>query len=273
MSYILEALKKAEQERQLGQVPRLTHSHHTPLFQGAAETLPLQRAAGWLLGSLLIISIVAASLGHWFAQQWQPTPQISTTFSNEHTQPSTTTAPINAIAAADKTQHTTNPPATLTLPTVSPLAQQQSPATGPILTKTTLAEQSKPLPKPEPAQTLTPAPEPKATSKAELKTAEPLPRVIKPSPMPTQPPTVPNIAEHTVILLHELPPNIQQRLLPLKINVHVYATEPAQRFVLINGQRYREGMQLIDKPIKLLQIRPDDIILSYQTWHIRLNPL
>jgi general secretion pathway protein B len=45
--------------------------------------------------------------------------------------------------------------------------------------------------------------------------------------------------------------------------VHVYATQPAERFVYINMRKYREGATLAEGPV-LERIRRDGVVLNYQ---------
>jgi general secretion pathway protein B len=54
----------------------------------------------------------------------------------------------------------------------------------------------------------------------------------------------------------------QQALPDLHLDVHVYATKPAERFVYINMRKYREGSTLEEGPI-LERIRRDGVILNF----------
>jgi general secretion pathway protein B len=54
-----------------------------------------------------------------------------------------------------------------------------------------------------------------------------------------------------------------QALPELHLDVHVYATKPADRFVYINMRKYHEGAALQEGPI-LERIRRDGVVLSYQ---------
>jgi general secretion pathway protein B len=49
----------------------------------------------------------------------------------------------------------------------------------------------------------------------------------------------------------------------LKLDVHVYANLPAERFVLVNLQKYREGETLREGPV-LEEITPQGVILSFR---------
>lgn len=63
--------------------------------------------------------------------------------------------------------------------------------------------------------------------------------------------------------LDTLPLAFQQSLPPLHLDVHGYATNPADRFVVINMQRYRKGDSLKAGP-KVIAIVPDGVILEYK---------
>jgi general secretion pathway protein B len=52
-------------------------------------------------------------------------------------------------------------------------------------------------------------------------------------------------------------------LAPLRIDMHVYSPQPAERFVFINMNKYREGESLREGPA-LTTITPDGVILDYQ---------
>ena len=54
-----------------------------------------------------------------------------------------------------------------------------------------------------------------------------------------------------------------QALPELHLDVHVFATNPADRFVYINMRKYREGAALQEGPI-LERIRRDGVVLNFQ---------
>jgi general secretion pathway protein B len=54
-----------------------------------------------------------------------------------------------------------------------------------------------------------------------------------------------------------------QKLPELHLDVHVYATKPAERFVYINMRKYHEGATLQEGPT-LERIRRDGVVLNYQ---------
>lgn len=55
----------------------------------------------------------------------------------------------------------------------------------------------------------------------------------------------------------------QAALPDLHLDVHVYATRPAERFVYINMRKYREGATLAEGPV-LERIRRDGVILDFR---------
>jgi general secretion pathway protein B len=54
-----------------------------------------------------------------------------------------------------------------------------------------------------------------------------------------------------------------QALPELHLDVHVFATRPAERFVYVNMRKYHEGATLQEGPT-IERIRRDGVILSYQ---------
>ena len=62
-------------------------------------------------------------------------------------------------------------------------------------------------------------------------------------------------------LIHELSWGFRSQLPPLALNVHMYSDDPAQRFVLINMQRYNEGDVMEDSGIEIVQVIPEGVAL------------
>ena len=56
----------------------------------------------------------------------------------------------------------------------------------------------------------------------------------------------------------------------LRLDVHVFATQPAERFVLINMKKYHQGQQLQEGP-RLDEITADGVILSLRGEKFRLQ--
>ena len=56
----------------------------------------------------------------------------------------------------------------------------------------------------------------------------------------------------------------------LHIDMHVYAKQPADRFVFINSHKYVEGQTLAEGP-QLEEITPDGVVLFYKGQQLRLQ--
>jgi general secretion pathway protein B len=61
----------------------------------------------------------------------------------------------------------------------------------------------------------------------------------------------------------QLSPQATAGLPPLNLDLHVYTTDSASRFVMIGGHRYREGDALDSGPL-VEQITPDGVVLNYR---------
>jgi len=70
-------------------------------------------------------------------------------------------------------------------------------------------------------------------------------------------------ASATVPYWRQLPVEVQRRLPEIQFTLHVYAQDPAQRMVKVNGRIAREG-QYVGTSLRLDQIVPDGVILSFE---------
>jgi hypothetical protein len=237
MSFILDALKKSEIERQRQTVPGL-------MDPGAAA--PRARFPLWALGlgTLLGVNLVVLCLFLLRGGLGATTP------------PPRAAAPLRgSIAAVRAAAQATQPAAPVatapTLPT-SPAsgadtADHFSPMDGagtyapeiPLTAADADVEESgEAAPKAAPRRS-----EPTLHAPVSRTTAEPPDEVL------------PSISELNLTGAEALP--------ELHLDVHVYATNPADRFVYINMHKYREGSQLQEGPM-LESIRRDGVVLNSQ---------
>jgi len=61
----------------------------------------------------------------------------------------------------------------------------------------------------------------------------------------------------------ELPFSVRKALPELRLSMHVYASDPAQRFVVLNDSRIGEGDKTTDD-VFVREIRPDGVVLEFQ---------
>lgn len=74
-----------------------------------------------------------------------------------------------------------------------------------------------------------------------------------------------------VALLEEMDPSVQGSLTPLSLDVHVYGENVQDRFVLINQKKYRTGEWTANGAM-IEAIRADGVVLVYQENRFRLVP-
>ncbi|TVQ44303.1 MAG: hypothetical protein EA371_13710 [Gammaproteobacteria bacterium] len=82
------------------------------------------------------------------------------------------------------------------------------------------------------------------------------------SPAPTTTATPPADTASDLPSLDELISRGELNLPGLHMDLHVYATDPAQRFVFINGRRLRHGDELAGG-VRIVEILADGVILQY----------
>lgn len=219
MSYILQALKKAEQERELGQVPGIGTGQ---------EQVGQSAGRRWLLLLLLALLANAVVLAVVFWPESAP-QNVARPELPADTQPS----PMSPAPA----------PAVVEAP-ASPAVVQSAP-----VTRTPAPVKLRPLP-----------PLPESTAAAEVKIPRAKPAPVAPQAVNNNLPIWPQVSSHL----------FQQINSGLHLDVHVYSDVPAERFVLINMQKYNEGQQLQEGPT-VDEITPEDVILLFRGQRFRVQ--
>lgn len=227
MSVILDALRKSEAERQRGRAPGL-------FVEQVAPPSRRRRRPAWIfvLPALLAAGIVAG----WFLR-----PQTNG--------PTVAAVPVNL------------PPADTAMPvpelptTAAALPARPVPAAGDSLVPPPqLLPPEPPLPAP-----VSTAPAAAAPVPAPIASAPPAPEA-PPAPLPVEP-TAALSVEPQLPRLADLPAAERATLPPLKLSMHVFADEPAQRFVILDGRRQGEGASPADGVV-IEEIRRDGVLLS-----------
>ncbi len=216
MSFILDALKKSETERQRQSVPGLMDARPSP----RRGRLPIwAMALGVLLGiNLLVLTYVLTRKNATTAQAARPADAVprpeaaAASAVPEHFSP-LDTAPVYAPEI----------PVTST----DSAAPRESP---PMRTGPTGGALVRPVHRPDPMLS-------DADANSEVQEV------------------LPSISEISLGGAQALP--------ELHLDVHVYATNPAERFVYINMRKYHEGGALQEGPA-VERIRRDGVVLNYQ---------
>lgn len=97
----------------------------------------------------------------------------------------------------------------------------------------------------------------------------PAPGAVAPPPVAAAvPPPAPAAAPPAAAPVEQLPAywqlpyNVRKELPELKLSMHVYSATPAQRFVVLNGNRQVEGDELGGE-VSIAEIRSDGVVLIY----------
>lgn len=237
MSYILDALRKSDQQRRRGAAPTL-------LSGQAAAAVPKQPAL--LAYGLLAALLVGAGMAIGWLRPWQP----------EHA------APGKAELIAAKPVESTPRQAT-------PAASEQAPQPKPEL------QVHNAMPPVQAAPALVPA-KPQAAVRAKPKTdgtrrkadATVASKAAAPAPAQAVDPAADAARVQAVISLAELPFALQQELPAMTVSVHAYSANPRDRMVGINNRMLREGENVVPG-LKLEQITPDGMIFGYKGYSFR----
>lgn len=252
MSYILDALQKADAERERGQLPGL-HTHTAATT--ATPTRPRRvRPAHWALAAVLVL-LVAAAVGFGLGFHKVPGEQAATPTQIHTPAPTAEQAqdatPTPGTAAAPDLPTTPTPPALLASPpahttTQAPLPLLAPPAPTPSQTRTSALPITnpitRPIPRPNPPGAASPASPPTATA-----------------PSPTAPPPNPP----AVRSLADLPPDTRAQLPPVNVSGSTYSQNAAHRMLIANGQVVQEG-QNIAPGLVLETIGPRSAVLNHR---------
>jgi len=246
MSYILDALKKSDQQRQRGATPTLQAAQVTV----AAPKRPMLIYYGLLAAVLLFTGIIIGWL-----RPWQPE---QSPFGSE---PIAGESPI-----AISQQAPTTP---LTAPQDMPgNTTQEFPE--PNLTRAGLAVPVAATMKPNNT-----APDSATTSSSGIPgsatpgAAAPIPDKSMPDKSMRKSASIATVAqEQKAIPMDELPLQIQREIPAMTVQLHAYSSAPSERLVSINSIRLREGGSLM-LGLRLEQITPDGMIFSYKGYRFQ----
>lgn len=259
MSYILEALRKAERERAQSQF--------------AGDGVAAQPSAGasrsrWglVLIALLLVN-AAAMLLLWLK------PRAPTAAPAAHTvtiaKPSAPVPGVRPAPAPAAPQVEEEPIVQQGVQSMDDLGAAGEGANAPASETATTAEPPQGGRVTIAKHPLTAARPAKAAPATAVEAEEPEAPPDQP-PVPVEPASAPSAsvspgasAPPAVKSLQDMSAAFQATFPRFTLEVHVYDPEPQRRFVLIDGQRYREGDTLAQGP-RLLQIVPEGMVLDWR---------
>lgn len=204
MSYILEALKKAQAERQLGNAPTI----HAPPPVYAAPTGAQGAGRRYLVIGLGVGVLAAAAAVLWMRQSGEQPVSLAAS------SPAPVAAPVPApvpVAPA--------PLAAVPVPTPAPASAPAPRAVAPAPAK----------PAPAPAKVREPAPPP-------VQKVEPAPAPVAPAAQPT--------GDENLRNLQQLPESLQREIPKVTFGGYIYSPTPGESLLLVDKMLRREGEEV-----------------------------
>ncbi len=248
MSYILDALRRADAERERGAVPSLQSQQHTIIEDEAATARP--RSLVWAVVALAVALLAA------LAWNFLGGPATSARAPVEGSITAPAPAPLPTPQPAPAVPSTATP--TLATPDTATGATTHAPttatATAPPTTQPTA---------PPPAIAVTPP-----ATRATADTRRAAPKRVGAASTAGATGTAnaaPAAGEARVYSQAELPEEIRRDLPKLVIGGSSYSGDAASRMVMINGQVFHEGDRLAPNLV-LERIRLKSAVLVFKGW-------
>ena len=277
MSFILDALKKADAERHVGELPGLRSAPAMPASMTA-------RRGGWQRPALLVGGVLSLAAGLVYTAPWKKGPSVSLPERTPATSPdprasvtSSTSVPgadpivaqQNAAGSVIVVPATTVSVTALPASAVPPMA---APSTAPRVATEVPAPPALPM-TPRPVHIIKPtmptgsAPSGKVAAATD---AAPSPKpagIARTAPPPTL--VVASAEPVNAMTLAQLPPTIRAELPALSVGGSMYSGNPADRMLLIDKRMLHEGDE-IAPGLLLEMIQPKSAILRYKGFVFRL---
>ena len=264
MSYILDALRRAEAERGRGAVPGI----HTPAVPvPGAMPVAGRSAISPVLVAVAVVAVAAVAVGGtWWVLQ-RPVPAGAVVVAAA---PATSAA----VAPSMPTVASTAPPAAVASPEPAPAV---APAvTPPPAPAPRAAAPQRERPAPAPSSSVAPRspaadperPRPAVPAPRERTPAAPAPRaadLAAANPAPAAAPA----ATGTVFAQADLPEAVRAQLPSLKISGVTYSSNPVYRMAIVNGQVLHEG-DPAGPGLLLEKIEPGRTIWSFKGYRYGL---
>jgi general secretion pathway protein B len=209
VSYILEALKKSELQRGIGQVPGIGSEHEKPLRPVTGKWL-------WIVVVFLALNLVLLA--------WLLWPESGVDTDNRYGSKLAQPEPV-IQEPAQVSAPPLAPPPPVVIPARRAVPDTVSPAAAPVVTR--------------PEQVHEPVAEPSAPAEPAVEHVPDVQPVEEAGTDINSLPVWPQIPGHL----------FQQLKGGVRLDVHVYSDLPQDRFVLINLQKYRAGDQLQEGPL------------------------
>lgn len=252
MSLILEALRKSEAERRRGQAPQL---FDVPAPVAAPPPAPARLPAWWAVPVLLALGL---ALLWWRSAGRDDPPEPAT--------PTATDATQAEVGLPDPVVAENGAPAPALLPRPS-LPVDAPTVAGASSMGSIVADVPPPPAADTPARPATaiatpPATPPASTARSPDPAPSPIASAAPPPSLATPPVAAPPAATTGLMRLADLSASERNALPPLRMSMHLWAAEPAGRFVILDGIRVGEGDRVGSAVVD--EITPDGAVLAWQ---------
>lgn len=265
MSYILDALRRAEAERGRGAVPGI----HTQAMPATSPSPGADRAgsANLLVIGLAVVAVAALAAGGtwWAMQRGESAGGVVVAAAPQAPVP---VAPVAPPVAAVAPPAMPAPPA----PAAAPLAPLPAPVASPPITPARVEPRPvAPLRLAEPVREKAVVAAPARTRDAEVqrepaRAQAPVAAAPAVAAAPTAaPPNGPVFAQN------DLPPSVREQLPALQVTGATYSSNPAHRMAIVNGQVLQEGDQAAPG-LKLERIEQGRTVWSFRGYRYAVAP-
>lgn len=237
MSYILDAIKKTESGQKDGDVPNLNSEHQYTAFVEEVES------RRWLIPSLIVIAVLVTVVV-WLLLK--PTRQLSVSESAIISNQSMTQEKGSQLISAEKT-------AQKAVKDAMPVEQIMNQSDG-------LASNPQLVIKKAPLEVRQPVVHKQPESIAETVSRRPVTEVVQDTGSVQQPVEVAKSNNREPVFLAAIDHDHWPTLI---YTTHIYATEPSDRFVMLNGKAYSIG-DTVTKGMVIADIMENDLLVEYQ---------
>lgn len=244
MSYILDALRRADAERGRGAVPGL-HTHAAPTA-GLSPATGRSGPSGVLIGvaSAVLVAVLAVAATWWVMQRQTVPASAPVAVAVAPAAAPVAPAPVPAVAVEAPPPATAAAPAPAAPTAAAPMAPLPAVPAAPAPAPQPRVVEKRPPAAPrerpaaaapaQPAATRTPAAEPPARTRPEP----------APAPRTATAAVEPSVAAPTggpVFAQGDLPEAVRTQLPALKVTGATHSNNPAYRMAIVNGQVLHEG--------------------------------
>jgi general secretion pathway protein B len=273
MSYVLDALRKAEAERERGAIPNI-HAQSFPLAPDDDGPNLWARPLVWITLGLLL-ALLGVMAWRWIERSSRSEPVVAQAVPEAMpaAPPALPAAPALPMAPAPDAPSPAAAPAQQVpaLVTTAPMAVPPvapPPAQAPVAVQAPAVAQpaarvaARPQPAPKPAAEPPPARPamPPAAAKAEAPVAAKTGKPVATASLP----------EVRIPLQNELPEDIRRSVPTLVIGGSMYSENAANRMLIVGGQLFHEGDKLAPDLV-LEQIRLKEAVLQYKGQRYRIT--